>query len=85
MAKSFLALLFVALYCTSYANAGYEVTSPTTGTLVNAGEISSVNWIINTVGPTEKQVNVTLTKGPPEDLKPMYTLCQGVDPNVKSM
>lgn len=85
MAKSLLALLFVALYCTSYANAGYEVTSPTTGTLINAGDSPSVIWIINNVGPTEKTVDVVLNYGPPENLTPLYTLCKGIDPNVKSM
>ncbi|RGB34271.1 hypothetical protein C1646_156686 [Rhizophagus diaphanus] len=84
MAKSLLALLFVALYCTSYANAGYEVTSPTTGTLINAGDYTSVNWIINNVGPTEQLVNVILNNGPPENLTPIYTLCSGINPNVKT-
>ncbi|CAB4400738.1 unnamed protein product [Rhizophagus irregularis] len=84
MAKSLLALLFVALYCTSYANAGYEVTSPTTGTLINGGDYASVIWNINNVGPTEKTVDVILNNGPPENLVPIYTLCKGIDPNVKT-
>jgi hypothetical protein len=85
MAKSLLALLFVALYCTSYANAGLTVVTPGTGTLVNAGDYSTVTWVTNNDGPTEPQVDAYLYQGPPEDLKVVTTLCTGVQTTANGM
>jgi len=83
MAKSLLALLFLALFYTSYANAGYDITFPGTGNSLQNGTLANATWTISTDGPTESLVDVILYSGPPESLQAITTLCKDIDPKLQ--
>ncbi|CAI2183808.1 5168_t:CDS:2 [Funneliformis geosporum] len=84
MAKSLLCLFLLTILCTSRANAGYTITFPLSGDVLDVNQPYNVTWTLNAVTPTELTVDVRLVKGPPEDLKEQMKICEKVDPKVLS-
>ncbi|CAG8538261.1 9907_t:CDS:2 [Funneliformis mosseae] len=84
MAKSLLGLFLLAVLCTSRANAGYTVTFPSSGDVLDAKTPYNVTWILNQDTPTEPAVDVRLVMGPPENLKEQMKICKNIDPAALS-
>ena len=85
MAKSLLALLFLTLYYTSCANAGYAINYPGTGDILLPGYQYNATWTLTKDTPTEPLVNVALVNGRPENLQPVIPLCSDIKPEALSM
>jgi len=83
MSKLLFSFFLLTLLYVSCINAGYEVTFPGTGTVLNAGDRTNVTWLLNDLNPNETTVLVRLYSGDPANLTEEITLCQGIDPTIQ--